>query len=443
MRPVLLLAALLALPASAAEPLPQAPKALVLKAARLFDARSGKLVSPGQLVVVAGRIAAVGASAPVPAGAEVLDLGDATLLPGFMDAHTHLTGEPGDDWRQDLIDDLQRTVPEQTLDALPYARATLMAGFTTVRNLGAPDFIDVGLRNGIRRGLIVGPRILAATAGLGSTGGHCDGGNSFRQGLLAEEASRGVADSPEAFRAKVRENLKYGADLIKVCATGGVLSRNADVGSPQLTQAELDAIVDEAHARGRKVAAHAHGAEGIKRAVRAGVDSIEHGSFLDDEALALMKKQGTYYVPTALAFQGVKERADKGLLPPENVLKVQAVDVKRKEALRKAITSGVRIAFGTDAGVFAHGRNAEEFGLLVDAGMKPADALSAATRVNAELLGLQDQLGTLEAGKLADVVAVPGDPLQDIRRTQQLFFVMKEGVVYRNDRGPASSVVAR
>ncbi|WNG33884.1 amidohydrolase family protein [Archangium violaceum] len=436
MRPALLLATLLALPALAAEP--PAPKALVLKASHLFDARSGRLVSPGQLVVVEGRIASVGPGAAVPPGAEVLELGEATLLPGFMDAHTHLTGEPGEDWRQDVLDSFQRTIPEQTLDALPYARATLWAGFTTVRNLGASDFIDVGLRNGIRRGKAVGPRILTATAGLGSTGGHCDEGNSFRKGVLADETGRGVADGPEALRAKVRENLKYGADLIKVCATGGVLSLNADVGSPQLTQAELDAIVDEAHAHQRKVAAHAHGAEGARRAIRAGVDSIEHGSFLDDAALALMKQKGTYYVPTALALQGVQERLDKGLLAPETALKARTASTAHKTAIRKAISTGVRIAFGTDAGVFSHGRNAEEFALLVAAGLSPADALRSATSVNAELLGVQDSLGTLETGKIADVVAVPGNPLQDIRLTQRVFFVMKDGVVFRNDRGRVS-----
>lgn len=436
MRHVLLLASLLALPASAAEP-PRPSKAFVLKASRLFDAKSGKLVSPGQVVVVDGKIASVGTTAPVPSGAEVVELGDATLLPGFMDAHSHITGEPGEDWRQDIVDNFQRTIPEQTLAALPLARATLMAGFTTVRNLGAADFIDVGLRNGIRRGDAVGPRLLVSTSSLGSTGGHCDGGNSWRKGLLAEESSRGVANSPDAFRAKVRENFKYGADLIKVCATGGVLSRNDDVDSPQLTQAELDAIIDEAHARKRKVAAHAHGAEGARRAIRAGVDSIEHGSFLDDEALELMKKKGTWYVPTALALQGVIERADKGQLPPELERKARAAATRHRETLRKAISRGVRIAYGTDAGVFSHGRNAEEFALLVGAGMTPADALRSATVSTAELLGVQDSLGTLEAGKLADVVAVPGDPLQDIRRTQQVFFVMKEGVVYRHDKAPA------
>jgi imidazolonepropionase-like amidohydrolase len=438
MRSALLLALLCVLPASAAEP----PRPVVLKAARLFDSKSGRLVTPGVVVVTEGRITAAGASAPVPAGAEVIELGDATLLPGFMDAHTHITGQPGEDWRQDVIDRLQRTIPERTVEALPYARVTLMAGFTTIRNLGGEDFIDVGLRNGIRRGRAVGPRIVAATAGLGATGGHCDGGNSWRKGLLAQESGQGVADGPEALRAKVRENIKYGADLIKVCATGGVLSRNDDVDSPQLTQAELDAIVDEAHARKRKVAAHAHGAEGAKRAIRAGVDSIEHGSFLDDEALELMKRKGTFYVPTIIALRGVRERYEKGLLSPEQIPKFKAAEAGQKLAVRKAIARGVRIAFGTDAGVFAHGRNAEEFALMVEAGLAPAEALRSATVVAAELLGLANQLGTLEAGKLADVIAVPGDPLQDIRRTQQVFFVMKEGVIYRNDRA-APPVVNR
>jgi imidazolonepropionase-like amidohydrolase len=430
MRSALLLALFCALPASAAEP----PRPIVLKAARLFDAKSGRLVTPGLVVVAEGKITAVGPSAAAPSGAEVIELGDATLLPGFMDAHTHITGQPGEDWRQDVIDRFQRTVAERTLEALPYARATLMAGFTTVRNLGGEDFIDVGLRNGIRRGRAVGPRIITATSGLGTTGGHCDGGNSWRKGLLAQESGQGVADGPEGLRVKVRENIKYGADLIKVCATGGVLSRNDDVDSPQLTQAELDAIVDEAHARKRKVAAHAHGAEGARRAIRAGVDSIEHGSFLDDEALELMKRKGTFYVPTAMALRGVRERYEKGLLAPEQIPKFKAAEASAQRVLRKAIARRVRIAFGTDAGVFPHGRNGGEFALLVEAGLSPVDALRAATSVNAELLGVADRLGSLEAGKLADVVAVPGDPLQDIRRTEQVFFVMKEGVIYRNDR---------
>ncbi|WP_375745068.1 amidohydrolase family protein [Corallococcus interemptor] len=421
--------------ASAAEP----ARVQVLKAARLFDAKAGKVVTPGVVVVSEGRVVGVGPKAPVPEGASVVDLGDATLLPGFMDAHTHLTVEPGPDWRKDLIDSFQRTIPEQTLDTLPWARATLMAGFTTVRNLGAEDFIDVGLRNAIARGIVVGPRILAATSSLSSTGGHCDYGNSFRKGLLAHDASPGVADGPDALRARVRENVKYGADVIKVCATGGVMSLNADPDAPQFTQAELDAVVDEAHAHRRKVAAHAHGAEGAKRAIRAGVDSIEHGTLMDDEGVALMKQKGTWYVPTAFAFFGVKELADQGKLPPDTVAKLRAVDRRREHVLRKAISLGVRIAFGTDAGVFAHGRNAAEFTQLVEAGLTPGEALRTATVNTAELLGVADRLGTLEPGKLADVVAVPGDPMKDIRVTQKVFFVMKEGVIHRNDTATGAS----
>jgi imidazolonepropionase-like amidohydrolase len=438
-RALLLGSLLLSLSAPAAEP----SRAQVLKAARLFDAKTGKVVTPGVVVVAEGKVVGVGAKAPVPEGAKVVELGDATLLPGFMDAHTHLTVEPGPDWRKDVIDSFQRTIPEQTLDTLPWARTTLMAGFTTVRNLGAEDFIDVGLRNAIARGNVVGPRILAAASSLSATGGHCDYGNSWRKGLLARDASPGVADGPDALRARVRETLKYGADLIKVCATGGVMSFNADPDAPQLTQAELDAVVDEAHAHRRKVAAHAHGAEGAKRAIRAGVDSVEHGTLMDDEALELMKRKGTWYVPTAFAFHGVKELAEKGNLPPDSVLKLRAVDQRREQVLRKAIAMKVRIAFGTDAGVFVHGRNAEEFAALVEAGMPPADALRAATVNAAELLGVADRLGTLEPGKLADVVAVPGNPLQDIRATQKVFFVMKEGVIHRNDAAPPSPAATR
>ncbi|MCP3138283.1 metal-dependent hydrolase family protein [Pyxidicoccus xibeiensis] len=432
-RALLLGSLLLSLSAPAAEP----SQAQVLRAARLFDATTGKVVTPGVVVVAEGKVVGVGPKAPVPQGAKVVELGDATLLPGFMDAHTHLTVEPGPDWRKDVIDSFQRTIPEQTLDTLPWARTTLMAGFTTVRNLGAEDFIDVGLRNSIARGNVVGPRILSSGSSLSSTGGHCDFGNSWRKGLMARDASPGVADGPDALRARVRETLKYGADLIKVCATGGVMSFNAEPDAPQLTQAELDAVVDEAHARKRKVAAHAHGAEGAKRAIRAGVDSVEHGTLLDDEALELMKRKGTWYVPTAFAFHGVQELADKGNLPPDTVVKLRAVNQRREQVLRKAIAMKVRIAFGTDAGVFVHGRNAEEFALLVAAGMSPAEALRAATVNAAELLGVSDRLGTLEPGKLADVVAVSGNPLQDIRATQKVFFVMKEGVIHRHDTPPS------
>jgi imidazolonepropionase-like amidohydrolase len=308
-----------------------------------------------------------------------------------------------------------------------------MAGFTTVRVLGSSEFIDVGLRNAIRKGEIPGPRILTAVRSIGTTGGHCDPTNSFRPGLLSPaQESPVVGTGAEAMRAAVRWNVKYGADVIKTCATGGVLSLNDDVDSPQLTQEEANALIDQAHTMGKRVAAHAHGAEGAKRVIRAGVDSIEHGSFLDDEALQMMKAKGTYYVPTLLAPASLKE--DLGRLDPRQAAKARKAIDAIDQTFRKAVQMNIKIAFGTDAGVFKHGRNAEEFALLVGGGLKPIDALKAATSVDAELFGLSAQVGTLESGKLADIVAMPGDPTQNIRATEKVFFVMKEGVVYKNEK---------
>lgn len=408
-------------------------KTIVLKAARLFDGKSNSLSRPGVVVINGSRIEGVGEGAAIPAGAEVMDLGDATLLPGFMDAHTHLRGERSDDNRQDRIDQLEQTVPERTLIAAGLARKTLMAGFTTVRDLGSSDFIDIGLRNAIRNGQAVGPRILAAVRGIGTTGGHCDPTNGVRFGLLQPGVEQiTAANGPDAMRAAVRWNVKYGADVIKTCATGGVLSLNDDVDSPQLTQAELDALVDQAHTMRKKAAAHAHGAEGAKRAIRAGIDSIEHGSFLDDEALQLMIQRGTFYVPTLMAVEGIRERLAAGAkMDPRQERKARLAMDSIDVTVRKAVRMGVRIALGTDAGVYPHGRNPEEFHLLVDRGLSPLAALQAATSVDAELFGVADRLGTLEVGKLADIVAVPGDPLVDIRQTEKVFFVMKEGTVYR------------
>jgi imidazolonepropionase-like amidohydrolase len=408
-------------------------KTVVLKAARLFDGKSNQMMSPGIVVVTDARIVDVGPSATTPAGAEVIDLGDATLLPGFMDAHTHITQERSDNNAQERANAVEMTTAEKAFFAGELARKTLMAGFTTVRNLGAAEFLDIGLRNAISRGLTPGPRILASVRGIGTLGGHCDPTNGFRFGLLdPSQELPTVAVGADGMRQAVRWNIKYGADVIKTCASGGVLSLNDDVDSPQLTQDELNALVDQAHTQRRKAAAHSHGAEAAKRAVRAGIDSIEHGSFLDDEALRLMKEKGTFYVPTLMAVEGIRERMAAGAkMDPRQERKARLAMDAIDTTVRKAIAMGVRIAMGTDAGVYPHGRNAEELHLLVDRGMKPIDALKATTSVDAELFGIADRTGTLEAGKLADVIAVPGDPITNIRTVEKVMFVMKEGVVFR------------
>ena len=433
-----LLVGFLALPVlSAIAQTPKTGKTYVLKAARMFDGKSNTLSSPGLLVVTDGKIAGVGGKAAILAGAETIDLGDATLLPGFIDAHTHLTMMYSDDWKQNALDVLQKPIAEQALDASANARVTLMAGFTTVRDVGSSNYLDVGLRNAIRDGVVPGPRMLVTVHALGSTGGHCDHEGGFRQGLFGRESDPldGVINGPDQARYAVRLDHKYGADMIKVCATGGVLSLTDDVDTPQLTQAELDAIVDEAHALRRKTAAHAHGNEGAKRAILAGIDSIEHGSFIQDDTLELMKQRGTYLVPTLIAGESLGEKIDKGMyLPPAIIAKTRAALSARSQMFQHALAKGVKIGFGTDAAVYKHGRNAEEFHLMVDLGMKPIDALRSAALADAELLGLQDKIGTLDTGKLADIVAVPGDPVENIRQTEKVLFVMKEGIIYRNER---------
>jgi imidazolonepropionase-like amidohydrolase len=417
-----------------------AGKTVVLKAARLFDGKGNALVAPGVVVVTDGKIVAAGANAAIPAGAQVIDLGDATLLPGFIDAHTHLTMMHSDDWKQREMDTLQKPIAEMALDASVNARITLMAGFTSVRDVGSHDYLDVGLRNAIRNGKVPGPRMLVSVHAIGATGGHCDDSDGFRAGLFGKETGPidGVINGADQARYAVRLMHKYGADVIKTCASGGVLSPTDDVDTPQLTQEELNALVDEAHALRRKVATHCHGAEAAKRAIRAGVNSIEHGTFLDDEALDMMKQHGTYLVPTLMAVQGLQEQLDRGLyLPPAIALKAHMAIAQIRITFQKAVAKGVYIGLGTDAAVYPHGRNAEEFHQMADLGMKPIDALKAGTSVDAELLGISDRVGTLEANRLADIVAVPGNPIENIRQTEHVIFVMKEGVVYKNDRATA------
>lgn len=410
---------------------PGQSRTYVLKAARLFDGTSNTLAQPGLVVVANGKIQSVNGTAP--AGATVIELGDATLLPGFIDAHTHLTDDFSPDYTGSMLLGLQRTVAEKAIRATANARVTLQAGFTTVRNLGASDFLDVGLRNAINSGVVPGPRMLISVHAIGSTGGHCDEGDSFRFGALAHESrpEDGVVNSADEARYAVRFNIKYGADVIKTCASGGVLSPTDDVDAPQLSQEELNALISEAHDLKRKTAAHAHGAEAAKRAIRAGIDSIEHGTFLDDEALKMMHDRGVYLVPTLTTRVGLAESK----FPPLVQEKATRAVAQQDALVRRALALGVKIALGTDAAVYPHGENAREFALMAADGMSPAQSLRAGTSVAADLLGLSDRIGALKPGMTADIVAVPGNPLDDIKATQGVLFVMKDGVIYRNDRG--------
>lgn len=429
-----LAAALLALVAtapavSAAEP---PPERIALRAARLWDGRAEAAVRDGVVLVEGGKIVAAGANVAIPAGARIVDLGDATLLPGFIDLHVHITGEIGTNFLASFYEGLTLGVPAESIRSTVYAKRLLEAGFTTVRNLGAGDRIDAGLRDAIANGWATGPRIVASTNALGARGGHCDE-SGFPEGTFGEEGgiASGVASGADQFRDSVRWQIKYGADVIKVCATGGVLSLADEVDTPQITQAEMEAIVEEAHRLRKRVAVHAHGAEGAKVAIRAGADTIEHGSFLDDEALAMMKERGTWLVPTLLAGEFVTKGPGAASLPPAVRAKAAAAMAERSTTFRKALAAGVKIAFGTDSGVSPHGVNAQEFALLVDHGMSPRAALASATLSAATALGRERELGTLEAGKLADVVAVAGDPFADIRATEKVVLVMKDGAIVK------------
>ncbi len=406
---------------------------LAIRAARLFDGRSGKLIQNAVILVEGDRIRDVGSGITIPEGTRIIDLGASTLLPGFIDSHTHLTGQASEDWLQGTLDSLRRGVPEKAVRSTTYARKTLMAGFTTVRDVGSWKFIDVGLRNAINARAVPGPLMLAAGGSLGSRGGHCDWtGFPYERFGREPGIAEGIASGADEFRDAVRFRVKYGADVIKVCATGGVLSLSDEVDTPQLTQEEMDALVDEAHRLRKTTAAHAHGAEGAKVAIRAGIDSIEHGSFLDREAFQMMKERGTYLVPTLMAFEYTGGAHAPQNYPPEIAEKAHAAAQAHSNAFRLALKMGVKIAFGTDSGVSPHGLNAEEFALMVDRGMDPAQALLSATSVAAELLGLEEDLGTLEAGKRANIIAVPADPISDIRVTEKVHFVMKDGIVVRN-----------
>jgi imidazolonepropionase-like amidohydrolase len=424
--------ALAAAPVSVAFPQDAPPStSYVLRAARLIDGTGAAPMQNAVVVVTNDRIVAVGrdGSVATPAGAQVIDFGDATLLPGFIDAHVHIIGRTLGDPAAD--DAGVRDLPAfGAILGVANAQKTLMAGFTSVRVVGSGNFDDIALRRAIEGGFVPGPRMETAGYALGITGGHCDA-NGYRPGLVDGDVRHGIADGPDQVRAAVRYMVKYGATVIKTCATGGVLSEGDAVGATQYTYEELKAMVDEATKLERKVAAHAHGTEGIKIATRAGVASIEHGSFLDEEGAKLMAQRGTFLVPTLMAGEAGMRAIESGALKGQRAEKGRMAAAAVRNAVRLALANKVQFALGTDAGVGPHGGNGHEFTLMTEYGLTPMQSIVAGTMNAARLLGWDKNVGSLSAGKWADIVAVPGDPLKDIRAMERPIFVMKAGTIYK------------
>ena len=400
---------------------------VAVHAAHVFDVKSGKTLNDQIIVIEDGKIASVGAAAQanVPSDAVRIELPNATVLPGLIDAHTHLTMDPKFGYER-----LSISVSREALIGAKNARTTLLAGFTTVRNVGASEYSDVALRDAINAGDVPGPRMLVSGPALSITGGHCDN-NMLPFEYHATEA--GVADGIAAVQHKVRENIKYGSDLIKVCATGGVLSLGDNPQHSQYTLEEMKAIVADAHRLGRKVAAHAHGAEGIRWAAEAGVDLVEHGSYIDDVGIAAMKEHGTYLVPTLYLGDWMIEHAGLARLPPPLLAKAQEVIPAARKNIAHAFASGVKVAFGTDAAVYPHGLNAHEFAVMVKLGLTPLQSIQASTVNAADLLGWSGRVGTLEPGAWGDIIAVDGDPLKDVTTLERVKLVMKGGEVIKNE----------
>jgi imidazolonepropionase-like amidohydrolase len=403
-----------------------APKRTLVRAGHVLDVKTGKLADAQTIVVVGDTIQSIAPTASVTAvtGDNVVDLGGMTVMPGLIDAHTHVTMNTDFDPYRELTS----TDAKEAINGVVNARTTLLAGFTSIRNVGASDYTDVDLRDAINAGQVAGPHMLVSGPALGITGGHCD------DNLLPaqyHQVGDGVADGIAAVQQKVRQNIKYGADLIKICATGGVLSKGDDPQASQYTLEEMQAIVADAHRLGRKVAAHAHGAQGILWATEAGVDSIEHGSYIDDAAIAEMKKRGTYLVPTLYLEDWIVEKGNLPALYHQKMVDVSAV---AKQNIKRAMQVGVKIALGTDAAVYPHGLNAHELDVYVNQlGMSPLAALQSATVNAADLMGWTSKTGTLEPGKWADIIAVEKNPMEDVRVLQDVKFVMKAGVVYKGE----------
>ena len=407
----------------------QAAGELVIHAGRVIDGMSATPRGRSTIRIKGDRIASIADGWVDPAGAELLDLKAFTLMPGLIDMHTHITGEGTADA---LVKSVTLTPTDLAIESTVYARKTLEAGFTTIRNLGADGGADVSLRRAITLGIVPGPRIWTARNSLSITGGHGDTGGLRPDLAVDSNWMNGIVDGPDEARKAVRYQHKYGADLIKFTATGGVLSIGDSGDAQQFSDDEMQAIVESAHILGMKVAAHAHGKRGIEAAIRAGVDSIEHGTYGDDETFALYKTHGTYLVPTILAGKTVAELAAKpGHFHPSVQEKAATIGPLIQEMFQRAHAAGVKIAFGTDSGVSTHGENAREFVYMVEAGMKPADAILAATRNAADLLGASDRVGSIQPGRYADIVGVAGDPFADITEMQRIRFVMKGGKVYR------------
>lgn len=405
----------------------------VLHAGKLFDSKTGEIAEKQTITVQGGVIQSVEDGYRRAGRDETLiDLSDQTVLPGLMDMHVHLLGEQSPN---STVERFTSTDADMTINGVVFANKTLRAGFTTVRDVGGEASSIVALRSAINRGKIPGPRIFAATTPLASTGGHGDGSNGRPKGTRGNFGpAEGVVNSVADARKAVRRRYQEGADLIKITATGGVLSLAKNGQNPQFTEEEIRAIVDTASDYGFMVAAHAHGTEGIKRAIRGGVTTIEHGTYMDDEAMQLMKEYGTVWVPTISAGEFVADKAKiDGYFPDIIRPKAAAIGPVIKSTFERAVKAGVDIAFGTDCGVCPHGSNAKEFGLMVEAGMPAAQALQSATMRTAKLLGLDDRLGSIEAGKIADIVAVDGDPMRNMGVMEDVVFVMKDGIVHRND----------